>query len=420
MNNKLVFIYTLNQTFHWFMVGITIPIFTLLFLEKGLNLFQVGIAIAVQSIVVVVLELPSGGLADSIGRKKVYLISLIISFLSVLSLLFLKGFVAVTTSVIFLGVAQALSSGTIDAWFVDEFNTITPYDNLQEALAKAQIFIPVGVGLSALVGGILPMTLGKFTSLIPGFGIYSANLIFKIFLIAAQFIMTSLMIQEHIDSERKSNFIDGFKAVPDVLKKSVEYGLKKRMVFILLLTQLAWGFAFVGLESFWQPQVKNIVGSGMKTWILGALNAGYFFAGSIGSMLITPICRRLKNNFGLLLFSSRLLLGIFFFLLAMQANIMRFSVFYLTLFIFNGMANPLYLTVFNKSIPEKHRSTLLSLDSLFMKTGVFIGGIIIGYLANRFSISLGWFVGGGILTASSILFLKLPLNFEAIIANNED
>lgn len=48
------------------------------------------------------------------------------------------------------------------------------------------------------------------------------------------------------------------------------------------------------------------------------------------------------------------------------------------------------------------------MDSLFVKTGVFMGGIIIGYIANRFSISLGWMVGGIILAASSILFLKLP------------
>lgn len=408
MSNKLVFIYTLNQTFHWLMVGIISPVLTLFFLEKGLNLFQVGIAIGIQSAVVMLLELPTGGLADSIGRKKVYLISLIISFGSALLFLISRGFVAITTGFAFYGVAQALSSGTIDAWFVDEYNTISPKGNLQAALAKAQIFIPAGLGLSALIGGILPMTLGKFTSLIPGLGIYSANLIFKMFLIAAQFIMTSLLIQEHIHPERKGNFIDGFKVVPDVLKKSIEYGLKNRVIFMLLLSQLVWGFAFSGLESFWQPQVKNIIGSGMKTWIFGVLNAGYFFAGSIGSMLITPICRWLKDNFGLVLFVSRLLLGIFFFLLAVQANILGFSVFYLTLFIFNGMANSPYLTVFNKSIPEKHRSTLLSLDSLFVKTGVFIGGIVIGYIANRFSISFGWVAGGGILAASSILFLKLP------------
>ncbi len=85
---KLLRLFTFNQSFHWFMTGLLIPVLTLLLLKKGLSLFQVGIALGVYSGFAILFELPTGGLADSIGRKRVYLISLVVSFSAITSLLF--------------------------------------------------------------------------------------------------------------------------------------------------------------------------------------------------------------------------------------------------------------------------------------------------------------------------------------------
>lgn len=63
---KLLFVFSLNQTFHWFIIGLIIPVITLLQLEKGLDLFQIGIVIAVYSATIILLELPTGGLLGSL------------------------------------------------------------------------------------------------------------------------------------------------------------------------------------------------------------------------------------------------------------------------------------------------------------------------------------------------------------------
>ena len=77
--------FSLNQGFHWFIIGLIIPITALLQLEKRLDLFQIGIVMAVYGTTVILLELPTGGLADAIGRKRVYLISLVMLFGAVLA-----------------------------------------------------------------------------------------------------------------------------------------------------------------------------------------------------------------------------------------------------------------------------------------------------------------------------------------------
>ena len=114
-------IYILNQSLQWFMVGLILPVLTVLQVEKGLELFEVGIVMGVYSAFIILLELPTGGLADTIGRKKVFLLSLVFMFASFLGMLISHEFWHYVVSFAFFGVSRSLSSGTIDAWFVDEF-----------------------------------------------------------------------------------------------------------------------------------------------------------------------------------------------------------------------------------------------------------------------------------------------------------
>ncbi len=78
-SKKLVNIYIINRFFHWFIIGMIIPIIALYQIEKGLDLFQIGITGGFYSGTILLLELPTGALADEMGRKNIYLISQIFS-----------------------------------------------------------------------------------------------------------------------------------------------------------------------------------------------------------------------------------------------------------------------------------------------------------------------------------------------------
>jgi DHA1 family quinolone resistance protein-like MFS transporter len=412
---KLLKIFIINQTFHWFIVGIIVPVIALLQLEKGLNLFQIGISMAIYSGTIVLLELPTGGLSDTIGRKKVYLISLMIQFAAVFILLIAQKFQGIILGFLLLGMARAFSSGSMDAWFVDKFYLINRKGNLQEALAKVGIFIPLGLAGGSLLGGFLPMTLGKIINQIPKLGTYSSNLIAILLFVIIQYLLTSKIIVEEIPTQRKSDIISGFKLLPEVLSASIQYGIKNNIIFLLLLSTFAWGVGFSGLETFWQPQVKNILGSDSQTWVFGALTAGYFFAGSIGNVFITPLCKLFKNNYLLVLFFLRFFMGVMLFILALQNKIAGFTIFYLTLFLYNGMSNAPHATIFNYQIPAEKRSTLLSFESLFLQIGGLLGALIMGYISNSFSITIAWFIGSAILVLSCFTYLFLFLSKKSIV-----
>src|SRR6185436_20083040 len=57
----------------WFGTGCVIPTTVVLLQDRGLSLAAIGVAAAAQSVVVLLLELPTGGLADTLGARRVLL-----------------------------------------------------------------------------------------------------------------------------------------------------------------------------------------------------------------------------------------------------------------------------------------------------------------------------------------------------------
>ena len=406
---KLSILACFNLSFHWFAIGIVIPIMTLFLLEKGLSLFQVGISFAAYSAATVLLELPTGGLADSIGRKKVYLLALVLQITGSIAIIFLNEFTGIIACFILMGASRSLSSGTMDAHFIDEFYKIDPDVNLQKEMAKIGIFIPIALGIGSLIGGFLPMTFGVITKGSILDSVYSANYLAYVFAMFIQFVTTFILVKEEKKNGEHNTIAAGFKKVPEVIKTSANYGIKHPVILLILIATFVWGFSISGLEQLWQAQVKGIIDENTGSWIFGILTCGYFFAASLGNVFVTPLCRLFKNNYPVILFAARLPMGILYLVLAVQTGIIMFSIFYVTLFMFNGMQGSPESAIFNKEVPSDKRSTLLSFASLFMQLGGIIGSVLLGFLAQTYSIKAAWIVASVVIGSSALLYLFIPL-----------
>lgn len=65
--------FILLRALRWLPLGLVLPFLTITPVARGLSLGQVGAAFAVHGAVALVLEIPSGVLADSLGRRRVLL-----------------------------------------------------------------------------------------------------------------------------------------------------------------------------------------------------------------------------------------------------------------------------------------------------------------------------------------------------------
>ena len=139
----------------WLPTGLLMPVTVLLQQDRGLSLAQVGLVTAAQGVVVAVLELPTGGLADTIGRRPVLLWASVFDVASVT--LFAAAGSAATFVVAWAvqGVYRALESGPLEAWFVDGALAAAPDEGVgvaavERGLAHAGVAIGGAISLGAL------------------------------------------------------------------------------------------------------------------------------------------------------------------------------------------------------------------------------------------------------------------------------
>ena len=147
--------YLFLSALRWFPVGLVIPVMVLLFRARGLDLAEISLLVSCYGITTAVCELPTGGLADVLGRRPVLMAAAVLFVAHAL----LHG-LGQTLPVLALGsvvggLARALDSGPLQAWFVDTVHGVDAEADLKPGLARGMAIGAAALGAGALAGGAL-------------------------------------------------------------------------------------------------------------------------------------------------------------------------------------------------------------------------------------------------------------------------
>lgn len=149
--------YLRSLALRWGATVLAMPVLVPLLQARGLDLAQVGLVLATFAAVTAAAEIPTGGLADAFGRVRATLVADALSIAWRIGAVFahdLTGFVAAAA---LGGLARALQSGALDAWYVDARRRLAPAADLQRPLARAGTVSALAIGAATLVGGFLPL-----------------------------------------------------------------------------------------------------------------------------------------------------------------------------------------------------------------------------------------------------------------------
>lgn len=106
-------VFQVHQFLDRFAMGLTIAVVALALTDRGMDLFQISLLFGVYSLTTIAMELPFGGLADTIGRKPVFLAAVVASVISLALFLSTSDFYGLALSFAFIGFGRALRSGTL-------------------------------------------------------------------------------------------------------------------------------------------------------------------------------------------------------------------------------------------------------------------------------------------------------------------
>ncbi len=140
------------------------PFLLLAFLEKGLSFTQIGLLIGFREICINVMEIPTGAIADVVGRRRSMVFSLAAYMGSFLIFGLSQEIWMLFAAMAIFSVGEAFRTGTHKAMIFDWLARQGRSDEKTKVYGFTRSWSKIGSALSAVVAGVLVFATGRFSS----------------------------------------------------------------------------------------------------------------------------------------------------------------------------------------------------------------------------------------------------------------
>ncbi|GAB7086811.1 MFS transporter [Marinifilum fragile] len=367
----------------WFML--TMPIIVLFYQENGLSMQDVLTLKGIYSVAVVVLEIPSGYLADVWGRKKSLILGAILGCLGFVVYSFSYGFTGFLAAELILGIGSSFISGSDSAMLYD---SLLKMNREKEYLKQESRVMSVGnfaEAIAGIAGGSLALISLRTPFVLQSFIAFIA--------IPAAF----LLLDPNQDSQKSKA---GFKHILNIVKFSLWDSAKLRWNIVL---SSVIGCATLTLAWFIQPYLKDLdmeVSTIGVIWTLLNLTVGF----------VALLAHRVEGYLGKIGTSTFIVIGISsgFILSGWFHSLIGVGVFFFFYFV-RGIATPVLKDYINRITESDMRATVLSVRNFIIRICFAVIGPFLGWYTDHYSISSALMLAGSIflvLGGVSVIFMR--------------
>lgn len=371
-----------------FSMGIVIPVFNLVLLEKGSNLQTLPLLLAIYSTTVLCLELPSGIYADIHGRKAVFLLACVFQFIS-FSLMIASNNVAwLVLAITFFGLGRAFSSGSLDALFIDQAIDLHGEDCLAKVTARLAVLDGIGLAVGSIAGGIIPSVTST----------YLTNIILRAAFTVVLFILCSVFVKEKPihNTNQHVPLIKHIRQGKQVIFSAPEFSFLFMGVFFV-------GFLLCTIETYWQSAFMQIPAAKNNAWMLGFITFLGFSAAAFGNIIAQKLLDKCRNRWWNVYNVCRIIFAACILVFAIQKNESGFVLWYTGVYLLLGAGNVAESALINKLTPNHMRASVLSLNSLVAQVGALCASVFSSIMILRLKFSGVWIIAGGLLGGYAII-----------------
>lgn len=400
---RLRFRFLVLRATRWFPVGLVVPVFVLLLLDRGFSLAEIGLAAAIQGIIVFALELPTGGLSDIVGRRRVLVGATAIDCAAVVLLLSARSIPVLLAFWALQGVYRALESGPLDSWYVDTSQSIDPDEDpadLESAFSAAGVVTALALASGAMIASAL-VALDPFggveTLAVP---IIVAG-VFRVIDLGA---LVVLMTED--STERDTPVRPSTGELIDVIRSTIRSIRASTILAALIAVELFWGMGLSALETLSPPKLAaTVADSDTAAAILGPAATGAWLAAAAGAALAPRLAGRVGTARAAMLLHA--LQGLTLVAMAFVTGPLGVIAFYVLAFGAHGAINPLYQSLLHRQTESAHRTTTVSATSMAAQAGNAIGMVVLGAIATTAGVDLA------LIVAAAALMVTVPLYLPA-------
>jgi len=365
------------------------PFLILFFLEKNITFLQIGIIYSTREVLINILEIPSGILADIFGRKKTLIISFFFYITSFAMFFFTHSFFSFLMAISFYAMGDSFRSGNHKTMIFEYLRIHGWNDQRAHYYGHTRSWSQFGSAISSLIAAAIVFYSGNYQSI---FIISVIPYILDLILISSY----PRELDKSIESQNISSVKSGFKQIINEFTLSLKNPSILRAVANLSIHS---GF-HRSIKDYLQPVIQSLAISlpvflyYTDTQRSSILIGIIYFIVYILTSLTTRKAGYLKDriqstskalNITMFMgFILALISGIFyhygFFLVSI--------IFYILIYLIENLRNPIGVGYVSELYQDHILSTALSLNSQSKSLLAAIFAPILGFIADYFGVGI--------------------------------
>ncbi|WP_159449335.1 MFS transporter [Demequina sp. NBRC 110051] len=390
----------------WLPIGLIAPSLVLLLSARGMSLASIGLLTAVYSAATLLLELPTGGLSDVIGRRPVMIAAAVVGAVSALLLAFATTPGWLAAAFLLMGLSRALDSGPLQAWYVDSVHAIDPDADLTRGLSRAGVAESVALAAGALGAGALAATVP-----LPSSGAIvialSVPFIFKAALAVLQVAVVARWVTDTTAptaadavaaplaaavtlgspwARLRLRTVETARDVPRAIGRGLRLAAHRRALQRLLLLTAALGAALSGIELLAPAHAADLLGGATAAAGPYAVLVTAGFLGSASGSALAPLAMRAARGAARAAMLATLAGAVALAAIAVPQPWGAGAAF-VGFYLFLGIAGPLTEELMHREVSSAERATMLSLNSMALQATAIVVTAGLGAFAGATSIA---------------------------------
>ena len=376
----------------------------LYFLEQGISFLQIGTLIAIREIALLLLEIPTGFVADSLGRRKSMIFAFLSYILSFIFFFFFPGFFLYIIAMIFFALGDAFRTGTHKAMILHYLKINDLLHLKVEYYGYTRSWSQMGSALAALIAGGIVLYSGEYKY------IFLGSIIPYILALILMFTYP-----KELDGERESKegFLNNVKYNFQITFTSLKLSFKEPLLRRSLVNSAIFDGLFKTVKDYMQPILQMVVLS--VPFLLGINKRESIIISIVYCFLyiLTSYASRnsgkLKDKFPSLsvAVNHTYIAGILLVLFAGVFYIVELNILIIILliifFILQNLRRPINIGFISDNISHDVMASGLSIESQLKTIFVAIMSPLMGFIADSINI------GAAFIILSFLTLLIFPL-----------
>ncbi len=350
----------------------------LFFIYRGLDLAEIAVMLTIMSVLTIIFEIPSGAIADRWDRKTILMISgfsraacMVVWIFSMNLPMFILGFTLLVAG-------YSFESGTMQAYVYDYLKLQGKEDDFEKVWGRGGAARLIGIAVALALGGFVSDYSYEVTV-----GLSAAGPVIGIIIVALW-----PRSPEKLTSESRHYL----RILTGGIRKAVGTPVFVRIFLFTGIVLAGHNILDQYIPVLLQDRL-NLSNTLIGFWL--AIGVGLGRAGSLTA-------HRLKGGNWKILAGITVLTGALLSIVVFTHSPAILGVL-IVFYIGGSVCWILVEGIIQRNIDSAERATITSVNSFFQQAGAAIGGLIFGFLGNRYGIHVGYGLYGAVFLVYSLV-----------------